>query len=780
LAAALVVLAASLAGGAWWWHRRAALREEVTSALSEAIRLRDAGQFREARELLENALTRLGASGPGDLADQASMALADTRLVERLDTARQRLFDNVDAGCPLDFAETEREYATALNEAALVREGEEKDVVAARVRNSAVRAALLAAIQDWAAVTADEPRRAWLLAVACAADPDPDRDRLRRPELWRDRQALARLEGGPFPKSLSPELAVALVRRALAANVRKLVTLLVEVQGLHPQDFWLNFTAGWCLNRQQRWDEAMGYHRAALATRPRSAAACGNLGTALRGQRKLDEAVGQFEEALRLDPRCANAHNRLGIALHEKGKQDEAMGHYKEAIRLNPKHAWAHVNLGARLAENKLLNEAISNYEASLRINPRHAAAHYRYGVALRARNELDRAIGQYREAVTISPRYAAAHNALGNALIAKGQLDQAIHHHEQANQIDALNATFRVNLGNSLRLRRRLDEAVTRYQEALRIDPKSAHAHNGLGNIMSDRGDPDGAIPHYELAVRFASKDAVLRVNLGDALLALGRHDPAITHFEAALQIDPKSSRAHNGLGNGFLGKGKVDRAIGCFERAIQLNDKNSSAHSNLGIALLYGKGQTSDASKSFKRAAEIHPNIAVTQFNVGQGLLADGRFAEAREPVRRALDLSATDQRYRDVFLQTMRQLEDINRLSAMEARLPAILQGKERPAGAAEALTFAWLCQVQLRFAAAARLYADSFAGDPKPANDVSAGHRFNAARCAPWPPPVGARAPPNPVTRSERGCADRRSSGCAPTWPPGKRRSLRRTR
>src|SRR5262249_17821166 len=156
---------------------------------------------------------RLGASGPGDLVDQASMALADTRLVERLDTVRQRLFDNADAGSPLDVAETEREYATTLNEAVLVREGEEKDVLAARLRSSAVRAVVLAAIQAWAAATADEPRRAWLLAVACAADPDPDQDRLRRPELWRDRPALARLAGEPVPKSISPELAVALARR---------------------------------------------------------------------------------------------------------------------------------------------------------------------------------------------------------------------------------------------------------------------------------------------------------------------------------------------------------------------------------------------------------------------------------------------------------------------------------------------------------------------------------------------------------------------------------------
>jgi tetratricopeptide (TPR) repeat protein len=735
LAAALVVLAASLTGGALWWrHGRAASREEVTTALAEATRLRDAGRFQESREFLENALARLGLNGPSDLVDHAGTALTDTRLAERLDAARQRLFDNADAGNPLNFAETEKEYEAALNEAVLVREGEDKDVLAARVHNSPVREAVLAAIEDWAAVTADEPRREWLLAVACAADPDPDRDRLRRPELWRDRMALVRLAEEPVPKSLSPGLAVALGRRAISANAREPLALLVEVQKVHPQDFWLNVTTGWYSNAERKWDEAMEYDRAALASRPRAAVACCNLGMTLRGRRKLDEAVEQFQEALRLDPKSANAHCGMGLALHENRKPDEAMEHYQEALRLNPQHANAQVALGVVLAEKNRINEAIDNYEAALRINPRHAGAHYSYGNALRARNEIDRAIGQYQQALNSSPRYAAAHNGLGIALHAKHQLDQAITEYEAAIGIEPENATYRANLGTTLRLKGRLDEAITRFHEALGIDSKNAFAQNGLGHALSDKGDPDEAIPHSEAAIGLDPNNAGFRVNLGNALFDLGRHDAAIKQYKDALQISAKNSMAQNGLGNALFAKGQVDQAVRCFQQAVELDANNSSAHSNLGLALLYGRCQPAEASPHFQRAAQIRPNSALTQFNVGQGLLANGQFTDAREVVRRSLRLSAAGQPYHELYLQAMRQLEDCERLPALEARLPAILQGKEKPAGAAEALQLAWLCQVRLRFAAAARLYANSFAADPTPANELSAGHRFNAARCA----------------------------------------------
>jgi tetratricopeptide (TPR) repeat protein len=730
----LMLVALSTLGGLWWTHRRAALREEVNAKLAEAAHLRECGQFQQSRELLEETLKSMGNSGPSDLAEQASMELSDVRLVGRLDDIRQRLFDREDAGSPLDFPEMEKEYAAALSEAVLVREGEEKDVVAARVRNSSVRVEALAAIQDWAAATSDEPRRAWLLAIACAADPDPARDSLRRPELWRDGNALAQLGSQPVPKSLSAELAVALALRALSANVPVPRALLVEVQKDHPEDYWLNTTTGWCLGRSRKLDEAATCLRTAISIRPCSAAAHFNLGITLRVMKKLDEAMAEFNEALRLDPNSASAHNGKGIVLDDEEKLDEAIEQFKEAIRLNPKHATAHVNLGVRLTNKKQVDEAISHFEAALGINPNHSRAHSQYGNALRAKNKLDEAIGHCQEAVRLAPGDAAAHNALGNAWHAKNQYDQAIPCYERAIHIDPANASFRSNLGNSLRLKGRLDEAIARFKEALDIDSKNASAHNGMGNALSDKGDPDGAIPYHKKAIDIDPNNARFHANLGGVLWSLGRHDAAIIECNKALAIDSTNSATHTSLGRSFLGKGQLDEAFCHFEKALELDGNNASARGNLALARLFGQGRTADASRELQDAATKNPNDALIQFNVGQALLANGQFVEAREAVRRALERSAPGQRYRDHFLQTMRQLEDVNRLSAMEVRLPAILEKKEKPADAAEALKFAWLCQVKLRFAAAAGLYTDSFAADPKPANELSAGYRFNAARCA----------------------------------------------
>jgi serine/threonine-protein kinase len=63
-----------------------------------------------------------------------------------------------------------------------------------------------------------------------------------------------------------------------------------------------------------------------------------------------------------------------------------------------------------------------------------------------------------------------------------------------------------------------------------------------------------------------------------------------------------------------------------------------------------------------------------------------------------------------------------------------LPALLAGRQQPRDNAERLALLGVCQFEDRHAAAARLYAGIFAGDPQLAEDLAAGHRSNAARHA----------------------------------------------
>jgi hypothetical protein len=59
---------------------------------------------------------------------------------------------------------------------------------------------------------------------------------------------------------------------------------------------------------------------------------------------------------------------------------------------------------------------------------------------------------------------------------------------------------------------------------------------------------------------------------------------------------------------------------------------------------------------------------------------------------------------------------------------------LEGKARPANAPEQVGFAHLCYLKKGYVLAARFYADALAAQPKLADDLKAGDRYDAACCA----------------------------------------------
>ena len=64
-------------------------------------------------------------------------------------------------------------------------------------------------------------------------------------------------------------------------------------------------------------------------------------------------------------------------------------------------------------------------------------------------------------------------------------------------------------------------------------------------------------------------------------------------------------------------------------------------------------------------------------------------------------------------------------------MEAKLPAFFRGEFQPNDTKERLGLAAICQAKKLHRAITGLYAAAFAADPKLADDVNAGHRYNAA-------------------------------------------------
>jgi tetratricopeptide (TPR) repeat protein/tRNA A-37 threonylcarbamoyl transferase component Bud32 len=552
LLTALALVGLVSGGGTWLLQQRTQrnieLRSEIGTAVIQAVSLRKGFHFHEARELLAQARQRLGPTASNELRRSVDQAWADLDLVEKLDAARLQTATPVDGKFKLAGAEPL--YEQAFETAGLGKPGDDAEAVAVRVRASAVRPEIVAALDDWASFTGDSGRYVWLLAVARRADPDPLRDRLRQPEMRQNGAVLTRVVGETRlverarVDDLSPQF-LTTVGRALRSAGGDAVPLLRAAEARYPQDFWLNHQLGMALKSANQLDESLTYLRMAAALRPDVGLVHMNLGVALTRKGRLDEATDQFKEALRIDPNAfAGVHVNLGTVLFNLGRVDEAMRQYQEALRFDPNSALAYSNLGVALSSKGRMDEAIHCFEESIRVDPLGSAfAHWRLGIALQERARWEEAIAHFQRALQLEPNLAAAGNDLFNCLFASACA---------AVQASTGKDSGRLDEGERAGLRR---QALDRLMAGLEL---------------RTRLQKDNKQPSWDCSIFPWQTDPALDcVRAPDALAKLPDAEREQWHrlwadVTALLPTDPR------GQGTALAERREWDRAADCYSRAL------------------------------------------------------------------------------------------------------------------------------------------------------------------------------------------------------------------
>jgi tetratricopeptide (TPR) repeat protein len=747
--------------------------DEVRRLLDETTKALEAGDAARAEQLLAAAGERMNDGGADESSARLERLQEDLAVLialDRVDEFRWTVVDNKLPGPPAVAAQLRK----VLARFGLRPESVSAQEASARVSGSAVRDRLVAALDRWLLVD----RLPWVRAVLQRADPDAFRDLFRDAFLARDGAKQLELAGRKQAGEQPPGF-VAFLGDSVTLPVERRRELLTAAVRQRPDDLGLLMALGMTYPQLERdsTEERLRWFQAAVGAAPRNGAAHNSLGVALSHAGRKDDAIGCFEKATKLDPKNALAHVNLGQslslksefdqavvscrkavelaptnpvahaslgkALHGKGQVDAAIASFKEAIKLDRKCTLAHLGLG-ELQENRgQVDAAIASYRKAIEFDPKLV---YAYGVlagVLVSRGQVDEAIAHCRTAVNLAPKLALAHASLGTALRHKGKLAEAIACFEKAIDLDPMDANARQELaiihynnGNGYRSGGKGDEAIASYKKAIAADPEYADAYGAMGKAQQDKGQIDDAIASYKKAIACFEKSskpgpnyADVHTDLGVLLAGKRQLGAAMANFRKAVQVGPKNARAHQNLGTALVITGQMDEAIASFRETVKLDSGNIGAHTALG-GLLFYKGQLDEAIASSRRAIELYPKNAEALCNLGRALSSQGRFADALDALRRGHELGTKQPGWRYPSADWLRQAE---RMAALEARLPAFLKGEHKPHDTAERLDLASVCAAKRLHHTAARLYAEAFAADPKLAEDLKFGHRYNAA-CA----------------------------------------------
>jgi tetratricopeptide (TPR) repeat protein len=136
---------------------------------------------------------------------------------------------------------------------------------------------------------------------------------------------------------------------------------------------------------------------------------------------------------------------------------------------------------------------------------------------------------------------------------------------------------------------------------------PEAPEIHGGLGLALLNEGRLNEALPHLE---RAGGSSAPARRNLGLAYAMAGRLQEAETMLGEAVRLDPGNAGAWSNLCLVHKNLKQLPRAIEECERAAQLAPDLPEARTSLGQVLLLA-GRYDEAEQHLRAALELKPDL-------------------------------------------------------------------------------------------------------------------------------------------------------------------------
>jgi tetratricopeptide (TPR) repeat protein len=738
--------------------------ESIASLLGQCEDALHAGDASKATIALDAARNADEGGADDDAARRARLA-ADLDLLNELDAIDQYKWTwaGRSFGAPSEAATRDHDALQkygALPEPRPEAPHGSVDAAVARVDSSAIRGRIVL-VMNWLFLRErDKERAEGLLDVLHEVDSDAFRDAFRDAVLANDTEKLEALSRDPRVLEQPPEFTAALGQSRVIPVERR--RELMEMAAFRrPSDLALSMALQDAYkdnqppttNEQIRWlqaalaadpnsyaaytnlgiallatsrvDESDACHRRAVELAPQSALALANLGVVLEREGKFDEAIAGDRKAMELDPNDATVRFNLGLLLNRQGKSDEAMALWRKTIELDPNYGRVHYYLAEELWKRGQRDEALSHFRKAVELDPKRGVLWKRLGELQQDLGRTEDAIQSFRKSIELEPT-AYVHACLGRLLRMKGQLDEAVAVFKKAIELDPKYDAYG-GLGVTLKLKGQKDEAIALMRKSLELRPDNADGMRVLGESLYQQGQLDEALAWLRKAVELDPKDAVALMDLGAVFHKLGRFDEAMACQRKAIELTPNDFRLHHNLGLTLVQAGRPAEAVASYRRAVELDPKNATARYEMGRCLQDGQ-RLDEAMACYREALEIDPDYAEANCNLAVCLTLLGRFAEALPFMRRGHESGS---KRPDWTYPSAEWLRTTERNAALESKLPAIVAGEIEPADNAERIEYAQMCWRRGLLCAEVRLLSAAIAADPRLVDDVSTGHRYDAA-------------------------------------------------
>jgi tetratricopeptide (TPR) repeat protein len=232
---------------------------------------------------------------------------------------------------------------------------------------------------------------------------------------------------------------------------------------------------------RDRYEETVGFCRAALAEKENFLDARYLLANALRRLNRLNEARREFEAVLTLAPEYDAARAGLACVLFDMEDFPAALSHLRRAASAGPSSTDLWLRLGVCCERLALYEEARDAFLTARRLAPQSPEVCVNLGRTFAALGDDARAIDCFAEAIQLDSRHANAYFNAADVLYRLGAYPKAAEMLCAGLELDPANAPGFFVLGNCCFQMRDYAAACRTYRTALSLKPDYAEARSNL-----------------------------------------------------------------------------------------------------------------------------------------------------------------------------------------------------------------------------------------------------------------------------------------------------------
>lgn len=367
---------------------------------------------------------------------------------------------------------------------------------------------------------------------------------------------------------------------------------------------------------------------------------------------KKQDALTRYQEVLQKDPKNHMASYEIAVLSNELNQFQQAYAHAENAVNLDKKSV-LYVDFFSKLLDKKgELAKAAALYAKLIELNPDNKSLYLKCADAWTNSGDRESAIKVYsnlEKRIGLNPEIFGYKYRL---YLESGKEKKGIQELQQLIEKFPNESAYVLLLANYYKKNGKTEEAAKYYDKVLKNDPTNASANIEMLDIFKVNGDTSRYLSALKSLFEDSRQSTDSKLNalnplLNDVLASKAQKysDQILELSQNLARIDPENPTVHLPLGKLLLYKSRYAEATIAFESYTKWDkSKIEPWILLLESALKAGKGDLLlEKSLQF---ADLYPDQALSQYYRGFALLRCGDFKSAQKFLKRAADMSLSDE--------------------------------------------------------------------------------------------------------------------------------------